>query len=280
LTERIEQTRNEVDGLSAQAAAKEKELAFISKEFDGVQDLYKKNLVTIVRYTQLQRDKARLEGERGQLVAEIARARGKIAETELQILNLDQDFRTEVLKELREAQSRISELKERALAAQDELNRVDIRAPQSGVVYQLSAHTVGGVIARGDPVMLIVPESAKLIIEARVAPTDIDQVTVGAKVRVRVAAGNRRTMPDVEGAVTHVAPDLTREQQGGPSGPVTQAFYNVRVSLSEAQKQRLEHLQLVPGMQTEVFILTDNRTPLDYLMKPLQEQIARTFRER
>ncbi|MBA3855036.1 MAG: HlyD family type I secretion periplasmic adaptor subunit [Gemmatimonas sp.] len=281
LRERVAQTENEIRGLTSQQEAKEKEIHYIGEELAGVADLYKQNLVTIVRYNALQRDQARLQGERGQLVAEIARARGRIAETEIQILQLDQDFRTEVLKDLRETQSRIAELQERLNAAADELKRIDIRAPQAGLVHQLAVHTVGGVIARGDPVMLIVPNTDALIVEAKIAPPDVDQVAVGAKVTVRIAAGNRRTMPDLEGWVKHVSADLNREQQATSAGPITQVYYSARVALEESQLKRLQdELQLIPGMPVEVFIRTQNRTALDYLTKPLSEQIARTFRER
>jgi HlyD family secretion protein len=281
LRERIAQTENEIRGLTAQQEAKEKEIRYIGEELAGVADLYKQNLVTIVRYNALQRDQARLQGERGQLVAEIARARGRIAETEIQILQLDQEFRTEVLKELRETQGRIAELQERVNAAMDELKRIDIRSPQAGLVHQLSVHTVGGVIGRGDTIMLIVPKTDALIIEAKVAPPDIDQVTLGAKVTVRIAAGNRRTMPDLEGWVKYVSADLTREQQATAAGPLTQSYYLTRVALEESQISRLQDdLQLVPGMPAEIFIRTQDRTPLDYLVKPLKEQIARSFRER
>jgi HlyD family secretion protein len=280
LRERLVQTENEIRGLSSQQEAKEKENKFIGEELDGVSRLYKQNLVTIVRYNALQRDQARLHGERGQLIAEIARAHSKIAETEIQILQLDQEFRTEVLKELRETQARIAELQERVNAAVDELKRIDIRAPEAGIVHQLSVHTVGGVIGRGDTVMLIVPKTDALIIEAKVAPPDIDQVIIGAAVSVRIAAANRRTTPDLEGVVKHISPDLTREQQTTAAVPMTQAYYLVRVTLDELQLKRLKDLQLLAGMPVEVFIRTHDRTPLDYLVKPLTEQIARTFRER
>jgi HlyD family secretion protein len=281
LRERIAQTENEVRGLTAQQEAKGAEIGFIGEELKGVSQLFKQNLVTIVRYMALQRDQARLEGERGQFIADIARARGKIAETELQIIQLDQDFRTEVLRDLREAEARIAELQERVNAAVDELRRVDIRAPQTGFVHQLAVHTVGGVVGKGETLLLIVPRQDALIIEAKVAPTDIDQVAVGAPVRVRVMAGNRRTAPELEGVVTIVSPDLTREQQASAAGPVTQqAYYLVRIALPESEVKRLGELQLVPGMQVETYIRTTDRTPLDYLLKPLEEQIARTFRER
>jgi membrane fusion protein, type I secretion system len=281
LRERIAQVENEIRGLTAQQEAKGNEIGFINEELKGVAELFKQNLVSIVRYMALQRDQARLQGERGQFMADIARARGRIAETELQIIQLDQDFRTEVLKDLREAEARIAELQERVNAALDELRRVEIKSPQTGFVHQLAVHTVGGVVNRGEPIMLIVPRNDALIVEAKVSPTDIDQVHLGAPVRVRVQAGNRRTAPELEGAVTTISADLTREQQASAAGPVVQqAYYLVRISLPEKEVKRLGDLQLVPGMQVETYIRTTDRTPLDYLLKPLEEQIARTFRER
>jgi HlyD family secretion protein len=274
LRERVSQTQEEIRGLSAQLSGKESEIKFIGEELVGVTDLYKKNLIPIIRYMQLQRDQAKLEGERGHLIAEIARARVKISETELQILQIDQDFRTEVLKELREAQGRIAELQERVTAAEDQLRRVDIVAPQSGIVHQLSAHTVGGVIGNGETVMQIVPRADDLVVEAKVAPQDIDQLTLGARTVVRIMAGNQRTMPDIGGVLTRISADLTREQQ------TNLAYYVVRVALDPQEVSRLGDLKLVPGMPAETFIQTQERTPLEYLLKPFREQIARAFRER
>ena len=197
----------EIRGLSAQQAAKETENELITKELVGVADLYQKNLVSISRYTQLQRDQTKLQGERGQLIADRAGARGKISETELQIIQLDQDFRTEVLKDLREAQGKIAELKERVTAAEDQLKRIDLVAPQDGVVHQISVHTVGGVIGNAETIMQIVPRADDLVLEAKIAPSDVDQVTLGARVTVRIMAGNQRTTPDVAGFVTRISAD-------------------------------------------------------------------------
>jgi HlyD family secretion protein len=150
LRERIAQLNEEIRGVTAQLAAKESELDLIGKELVRVAE-------SISRYTQLQRDETRLQGERGQLIADTARARGKISETELQIIQVDQDFRTDVLKDMREAQGKIAELKERLTAAEDQLKRVDLRAPQAGIVHQLAMHTVGGVISNAEIIMQIVP---------------------------------------------------------------------------------------------------------------------------
>ncbi|MGZ9082836.1 MAG: HlyD family type I secretion periplasmic adaptor subunit [Rhodoplanes sp.] len=279
LRERITQINEEIRGLSAQLEAKGSELELIAKELVGVADLYRKNLVSISRFTQLQRDQTRLQGERGQLIAESARARGKISETELQIIQLDQDFRTEVLKELREAQGKIAELKERVTAAEDQLKRVDLRAPQAGTVHQLAVHTVGGVIGNGEIIMQIVPRADELVVEAKVAPSDIDQVAAGAKAIVRIMAGNQRTTPEINGVLNRVSADLTRDPQQNAMQP-PQAYYTVRITLPPEEVVRLQTIRLVPGMPVEVFIQTHERTPLEYLLKPLQEQIARTFRER
>lgn len=278
LRERIAQTEQEIGGLTAQQQSKDSEIGFIGEELTGVLQLYTKNLIPITRYMQLQRDQARLNGERGQLIAEIARSRGKVAETRLQILQLDQDFRTDVLKELRETEAKIAELQERANAAADDLKRTDIRAPQAGIVYQLQVHTIGGVIGKGETVMQIAPRTDALIIEAKIAPQDIDQVAAGAAVRVRVEAGNRRTTPDIAGTVSVVSPDLAREPATTPGGAQSQPYYMARIALSEAVSGG--DLQLVSGMPAEVYIRTQDRTPLTYLLKPLHEQIARTFRER
>jgi HlyD family secretion protein len=279
LRERVSQSNEEIRGLTAQQQAKESETKLIGEELVGVADLYQKNLVSISRFMLLQRDQARLQGERGQFVADIARARAKISETELQIIQLDQDFRTEVLKDLRETQGKVAEFIERMVAAEDQLKRVDIRAPRSGVVYSLTVHTVGGVIANGgETIMSIVPHGDDLIVEAKVSPTDIDQIALGASAVVRIMAGNQRTMPELNGIVTYVSADLSHEPPSPGAAP--QAFYITRAALPKAEVQRLGEFRLVPGMPAELFIQTYARTPLQYLIKPLRDQIARTFRER
>ena len=277
LRERIAQSNEEVRGLTAQQQAKEGEIKLISEELVGVADLYKKNLVSISRYMVLQRERTRLEGDRGQFIAEIARARARISETELQIIQLVEEFRGGVLKDLRETQGKIAELVERMVAAEDQLQRVDIRAPHAGIVNLLTVHTVGGVIGNGETIMQIVPQGEELIVELKVAPQDIDQIEVGGQAAVRIVAGNQRTMPELNGIVTHVSADLTREQT---SAGAISTHYLVHTSLPEAEVARLGEFRLVPGMPAEVFIQTYARTPLQYLIKPLRDQIARTFRER
>ena len=205
LRQRVKQLQEQIVGLTAQQDAKTKEMALIDKELGGVRELFAKNLVQINRLTSLEREEARLQGERGQLIASAAEAKGKIAETELQILNVEQEFTSDVAKELRETDSKIGEFVERKITAEDQLKRTDIRAPQDGVVFQSTANTVGGVVTAGDPIMLIVPETDNLLVEAKVDPKDIDQVQLGQPVVLRFSAFSMRTTPEINGTVTRVA---------------------------------------------------------------------------
>ena len=274
LRERIAQLQEEIQGLTGQVAAKKRETELIGQELEGVRDLWRKNLVQIQRVTALERDAARLEGERGQLIASTAQAKGKISEIELQILQIDQDLRSEVAKDLREVQGKIAELVERKVAAEDQLKRIDIRAPQNGMVHQSTVHTVGGVITPGEAIMLIVPEADALTVEAKIAPQDIDQVRVGQTAALRFSAFSQRTTPELNGVVSRVSADLTTDQRTGA------AYYVVRITLSDSEIARLEGLRLVPGMPVEAFIRTGERTVLSYVMKPFTDQITRSFRSR
>ncbi|MEN3213450.1 HlyD family type I secretion periplasmic adaptor subunit [Methylorubrum populi] len=274
LRERVDQLRQEIAGLTKQAAAKDREINLIGHELTGVRDLYAKNLVPLSRVTALERDAARLEGERGQLVASTASARGKIAETELQIIQIDGEMRTEVGKDLAEIRGKWSELREKRVAAEDQLKRVELRAPQDGFVHQMSVHTVGGLVVPSEPAMLIVPASDQLLVEVRVQPQDIDNVRTGQKAVLRFAAFNTRTTPEIDGEVVRVSADVTQDPKTG------QSYYTARIRIREDQKERLKGLRLVPGMPVESFTQIGERSVLSYLTKPLTDQIAKAWRER
>jgi membrane fusion protein, type I secretion system len=194
LTERIQQLEEEIGGFTRQIEAKGTETNLIQVELGGVRELWSKNLVPIQRVTALEREDARLEGERGQLIASAAQTKGKINETRLQIIQIDEDLRSDVAKEIREGQGKMAELTARKIAAEDQLKRVDLRAPQDGVVYELTAHTVGGVINVGEPVMLIVPNGDRLTVEAKINPSDIDQVRPGQSATLPLTAFNQRSL--------------------------------------------------------------------------------------
>jgi HlyD family secretion protein len=275
LRERIAQLNEEIGGLSAQEQAKDKEIALIEKELVGVRQLYDQHLVQLTRLTTLERDAARLNGERAQYIASRAQAKGKITETELQIIQVDKDMVSEVSKDLRETNDKIGEFVERKVTAEDQLRRVDIRAPQDGMVLQNNVHTVGGVITAGDAMMMIVPQADDLSVEAKVDPKDIDKLQIGQKTLLRLSAFNQRTTPELNGLVTRVSADVTTDQRTG------QSYYTIRVSLPPKEVARLgDNNKLIPGMPVEAFVQTGDRTMMSYLIKPLHDQLMRSFRER
>jgi HlyD family secretion protein len=274
LRERVTQLNEEIAGLMAQEKAKDQEIVLVEKELTGVQQLYDKHLVQMSRLTTLERDAARLNGERAQFIAARAQAKGKITETELQIIQVDKDLVSDVSKDLRETNDKIGEFVERKVTAEDQLRRTDIRAPQDGMVLQSTVHTVGGVITAGDAVMMIVPQSDALSVEAKVNPQDIDKLQIGQKTLLRLSAFNQRTTPELNGVVTRVSPDVTTDQRTG------QSYYTIRVSMPPGEIQRLGDAKLIPGMPVEAFVQTGDRTMLSYLIKPLSDQLMRAFREK
>ena len=274
LRERVTQLNEEIEGLTAQEKAKDKEIALVEKELVGVRQLYEQRLVQISRLTTLERDAARLNGERAQYIAARSQAKGKITETELQIIQIDKDMVSEVSKDLRETTDKIGEFIERKVTAEDQLRRIDIRAPQAGMVLQSTVHTVGGVITAGDAMMLIVPQADDLSVEAKVNPQDIDRLQIGQKTLLRFSAFNQRTTPELNGKVSRVSADVASDQRSG------QTYYTIRVSLPPDEVARLGEVKLVPGMPVEAFVQTGERTMLSYFMKPLSDQLMRSFRGR
>ena len=274
LKERIAQLREEIGGLEAQENAKSREIELIQKELVGVRDLFAKNLVQISRLTVLERDAARLEGDRAQFIAQRAQAKGKITEIELQVIQIDKDLSNEVSKEMREINDKIGEFVERKVTAEDQLRRIDIRAPQDGMVLQSNVHTVGGVITAGDAIMLIVPDADNLSVEAKVNPQDIDQLRLGQKTLLRLSAFNQRTTPELNGVVSRISADTTVDQRTG------QSHYTIRVALPPAEVAKLGEVRLIPGMPVEAFVQTGDRTMISYLAKPFSDQLMRAFREK
>ena len=274
LAERLAQLKDQIAGHEAQERGKAQEIELIKRELDGVRKLWNKKLMPITKLTALEREAARLEGERGQLVAAIAQAKGRIAELQQQMIQIDREASSEVGKELREVEAKIGELVERKIAAEDQMRRIDIRAPRDGTVHQSTVHTVGGVIAPGEALMLIVPDADTLIAEAKVAPQDIDQLRPAQGAVLRFSAFNQRTTPEINGTVDRISADITADQRTGLS------YYTVRIAIPPAEIARLGDVKLVPGMPVEAFIKTGDRTVISYLVKPLADQIARAFREK
>lgn len=274
LQERAKQLDQEITGMLGQIRTKERELAFLRGELEGVRDLYQKNLVQLPRLNALQRDEVKIEGERQMLIASTAQVRGKKAEVALQIIQVAQDLRSEVGKDLAEVRGRISELREKKIAAEDSLRRVDIRAPQSGVVHQLAAHTIGGVVSPSEPIMLIVPDSDQLVAEVKIQPRDVDQVHPGQEAMLRFLSLEARSTPNMTGRVLTISADVSQDQRSGA------AFYTVQIGLPPDEMAKLPAGKLMSGMPVEAFLKTGERVVLSYLTKPLVDQIETAWRER
>lgn len=274
LEEQIRQFNKQTEGLEAQVAAKTSEIELIGEELDDLGGLLDKQLVSKSRVTALRREKARLDGEYGDLIAQIARTREAISERHIQILQIEETYRAEVLENLQEVRSRIAQLEEQKIAAEDELTRVDILAPRNGYVHQLAVHTIGGVIAPGETIMQIVPREDQLIVETQVRPVDIDQMSPGQQARVRFPSFDQRTTPELNAELLTISADLNQDERTGMS------FYVARLVIDESELTKLGDQALVPGMPVETFLQTGDRTVLSYLVKPIRDQIAHALRER
>ncbi|CAN7196773.1 HlyD family type I secretion periplasmic adaptor subunit [Agrobacterium genomosp. 3 str. CIP 111-78] len=271
LATRKEQLLDEARGMGVQVEATENELAIVKEDVSKTQELYSKGLVTLQRLNLLKRQLSNLEGQQGQYMAARAQTVGKMSEMDLQLLQLDEDRKSEVTKDLTSVEATVAEYEERLAATRDQLDRLDIRSPITGRVYQLSVHNINGVIQPGEVLMLVVPEKDDLAIEADILPRDIDQIYVGQPVTIRFTAFNQSTTPDVVAEVAVVAPDLQMDSRTGAS------FYTLRIKPDKIGMQHLPGGKLYPGMPAEVFIQTSERSVLSYFVKPFQDRLNKTF---
>lgn len=273
----INQTKEEIRGMEARLAAKEEEIKLVGAERDKLDHLFERKIVEYTRVYSAHRDWARILGERGEISATIARAKVRASEIKVQVIAVDQNASTEAQRELRTVDARISELSERKLAIEDRLSRTEIRAPVAGYVNELFVHTVGGVITPAARIATIVPQNAELKFEIKISPADIDQVREGQAARVRLTAFNQTTTPEMKARVAMVSPASARDPANN-----AQEHYIAYVNLlpTEDAMIQLKGMKLVPGMPAEVFVSTQERTVVSYLLKPFTDQMNRAFRER
>lgn len=269
LAERITQLEAEIDALQQQRGAKAEELAIVRKELAAVEDLFARNLVQLPRLDALKRDAARIAGEGGALAAEVAQTQGKIAETRLQIIQIDTDMRSDVSRQLADIRAKTADAVGRRIAALDQLKHLDVRAPQDGVVHELAVHAKGAVVAPGEQILVIVPDQDRLVAEVHVAPQDIDKVAPNQRTILRFPSFNQRTTPETPSRVTRIAADTTQDPRGA-------LYYTVQIALHD---RVIDATPLRPGMPVEAYIETSDRTVLSYLLKPLSDQVSHAFRE-
>lgn len=272
-SEQIAQTGNEIEGLQAQIASQGNQEKLIQGELVGVRQLYQKGLSPLSRVSQLEREAERLAGERGQLTASVARARTRIAEIRLQSLQVDSEALAEVMSDLKETEIKLAQLAEQKITADDAVRRVEVRAPASGRVQQLAIHTRGGVVAPGETMMLIVPSDEQMIVEARIDPQHVDQVQIGRPAHVRFTSFSSRLTPELTGRVDRVSADVETDEKTGVG------FYKARLAVDSKALPKGLRGRLVAGMPAEVQIETSSHSALSYFLKPLTDQLARTFKE-
>lgn len=269
----ISQLEEELKGLVAQHDAKTGELELVKTEHTKIKGLADKKLIDTSRKYFIDRELAKLTGESGEIQANIARSRARMSEIQVQIIAIDEAARTEAQRELSVVEPKLSELRERRVAVEDRLSRTDIRAPLSGTVNELFVHTIGGVITPAEKLLTLVPADAALKIQARLAPTDIDQISVGQDARMRFSAFNQRATPELKGNIAYVSAATSTDPATG------QIFYLADVAVPPAELAKLEDNKLLPGMPVEVFVSTEERTAMSFLAKPLTDQFNRAFRE-
>ncbi|WP_310619168.1 HlyD family type I secretion periplasmic adaptor subunit [Flexibacterium corallicola] len=274
LDEQVRQFEQQIIGLEAQHSAVQSELDIVDDELQELKDLYSKKLVRKTRVTELKRDQSELQGKRGELIASIAKARQSISERKLQKLQLHDDFLASVLELLQQTRSEIVKLEEQMVTAKDELARVQIRAPRTGTVHRMAVHTIGGVIAPGDTLMLIVPNEDKLVAEVQIRPVDRDQLSIGQQATMRLTSFDQKTTPELKGQLVTISPDLTKDETTGIS------YYTGRFAIPESELAKLGNKKLVPGMPVDTFAQTQRRSVISYIVKPLRDQIALSMRER
>ena len=268
----ISQLGNQIDGLREQEKANHSESELLAEELAMQEGLVQKGLAKAAELRGLRRQMVRIEGTIGDLLARVAEAEGQISELKVRLMSVDQTSRTELQKEIVSVEARLTELEQRALQLTHRLDRTVVKAPESGTIYDLQAHTVGGVVAPGQVIMAIVPANSELNVHVKVAPTDIDRVFVGQTARMRFTAFNRQTTPEIVGAVDMI-PGATIVDKA-----TNLPFYKTSVTFSPNDLGDLA-TKLTPGMPVEVYIETEERTVISFLAKPFTDQITRAFRE-
>ncbi|MBY5935404.1 HlyD family type I secretion periplasmic adaptor subunit [Tateyamaria omphalii] len=274
LAERAAQTRNQIKGIEAQEKSLGRQLELIEQELAAQESLLERGLTQASGVLALQRQQASLDGQIGELAASKAQSEQRITEIEIEVLRLNSTRREEAITTLRDLRARELELIEQRQALLTDIERMEIRAPVSGIVYNMRVQTPRSVVRAADPVLFLIPQDRPLVIAARVDPIHIDQIVTGQSVNLRFSALDQRTTPELVGEVVLVSADAFEDENVGAS------FYRAEIVLNPGEIDRLNENQvLVPGMPVEAFIRTADRSPLAYLVKPVADYFNRAFRE-
>ena len=272
LAQTIEQLDETKLGLESQKNASIQQLAFLDEELERSKELVARKIVSLNDITLKRRDKAKVEGEIGALSAQISGTSVTQGEAKLEILQLQKAFAQEVAQQILENREKVFDLKSQIVAVNDVIKRMSIIAPQSGTIIGQTVFTIGGVVPPASPLLEIVPEEDKLVIEAKISTIDIDNIFISQKVRVRMSAFKMRSTPLLEGEVVSISPDVITDKQTGEN------YYVTQISLPQEEKDKIDE-DILPGMPAEILIETGSRTPLEYMLEPLESVIERALNE-
>jgi HlyD family secretion protein len=275
LKERQVQVNKQIDGLNSRIAGLQRQAELIQGDLEGQQELLKKGLTQRARVTALERDLTEATGNREEALSAIAESKAKIAEIQLGLINVTAQMREEAIKELNETDTRIAELRERRNSILATLSRIEVKAPMSGRVFNTTVNAVRQVVRAAEPIMEIVPENVKLVISVQVAPAQIDQIHVGQQAMIRFETFDRRHTPDLQATVKRVSADIITNERTG------QSHYTVQLTINPGEEKFLgPTAEILPGMPVEAFIQTTERTPFDYLVRPLTSYFGKSMLER
>ena len=273
LGRRSEQIDSQIQGIDSQVDALGIQLDLIAQELADQQSLLDRGLAQSSRVLSLQREEARLRGSIGELEASRAQAEGRVTEIEIEIIKLETRRREEAITRLRDLQYNLLELRERRRLIRERLSRLEIRAPVSGIIYDLQVTTPRSVIQPAQPVLYLIPQDRPLVIAARVEPIHIDQVFVGQDATLRFSTFDQNTTPELFGRIVQVSPDAFTDDR------TQMSYYRAEVELLPDEIDKLAGQDILPGMPVETYIRTQDRSPIAYLVKPFTDYFNKAFRE-
>ncbi|MGL4311856.1 MAG: HlyD family type I secretion periplasmic adaptor subunit [Paracoccaceae bacterium] len=271
--ERQGQIARQIEGIDAQLVALERQIDLIGQELSTQKGLLDKGLAQTARVLELEREQSSLQGTVGELTASRAESQGRATEMDIELLKLESTRREEANTQLRDLGYREIEMAERRRTLSEQIARLDIRAPVSGIVYSLQVTTPRAVLRAADPVLYVVPQDRPLVIAARIASINVDEIHVGQEADLRFSAFSSQTTPNLKGQIATISADAFTDER-------TQAhYYRTEITLKEGELAKLGDLDLLPGMPVEAYIKTDDRSPMAYLIKPLADYFTKAFRE-
>ena len=273
LRERQTQIEEQITGAKAQQEALTSQLSFVDRELTDLKELQKKGLAQASRVLALERENARLFGQRGELIATVARLKGQISEIEIQLLGLESGRREEAITELRDLEYREYELREQRNSLLERISRLEIVAPRPGRVIGMTIFALRSVVQPAEPLLYVVPSDVSLVAEAQIEVQNIDSLYPGQPARLRFSAFSMRTTPDIAGTVLKVSPDTFDDERTGRS------YYLAELGIDEGEIEKLGDVELVAGMPVEAYITTGDRSPFSYFTKPLADYFTKAFRE-